>query len=98
MQKYKRLTKTSIIKISEKPTMTAAQPDRLDHIEATLETVVQSLGDVRSDIKTLSDQVERTNERVEIYQKASGQVVNLAFGLLATAAAAIIIPALLNHR
>lgn len=78
--------------------MTAAQPDRLDHIEATLETVVQSLGDVRSDIKTLSDQVERTNERVEIYQKASGQVVNLAFGLLATAAAAIIIPALLNHR
>jgi len=92
--------------------MTAAQPDRLDHIEAsldtsnqrmtriesTLETVVQSLTKLDTDVKSLSDRVDRTNDRVEIYQKASGQVVNLAFGLLATAAAAIIIPALLNHR
>jgi len=91
--------------------MTAGQPDRLDHIEAsldtnnqrmtrietTLETVVQSLSKLDTDVKGLSERVDRTNDRVEIYQKASTQVVNLAFGLLATASAAIIIPVLLRR-
>jgi uncharacterized protein YoxC len=84
--------------------MTTSQPDHLDQIEATLETVVTSLKGLSDRVEVLSEkveknnsQLERNNDRVEIYQKASGQVVNLAFGLLATAAAAIIIPALLAH-
>lgn len=78
--------------------MTQTQPNRLDRIEATLETVVQSIQKLGTDVKSLSDRVERTNDHIEIYQKALQQVVNLAFGILATAAAAIIIPALLAHR
>jgi tetrahydromethanopterin S-methyltransferase subunit G len=82
--------------------MTPTQPDRFDDLEATLETVVKQLTkldtDVRTDIKALSERVERTNDRVEIYQKASGQVVNLAFGLLTAAVIAIIIPVIVGHN
>ena len=53
---------------------------RLDKIEETLESIVA--------------EQKRSNLVVETYQKSSQQVVNLAFGLLVTAALAIIIPAL----
>ena len=55
-----------------------------DHIEGTLENLLQENREV--------------NQRVETYQKASQQVVNLAFSLIITSAAAIIIPAILNSR
>jgi hypothetical protein len=38
-----------------------------------------------------------STDKVEIYQKASQQIVNLAFGLLLTVSLAIIIPAVLNR-
>lgn len=70
--------------------MTASEPDRLDRIEVLL----TSFGE---DLKSLKEQSIKTNERVEIYQKASQQVVNLAFGLILTAALAIIIPVVTNR-
>ncbi|MGR3278488.1 hypothetical protein ACSYAD_25675 [Acaryochloris marina NIES-2412] len=70
--------------------MTASEPDRLDRIEVLL----TGFGE---DLNALKEQTTRTNERVEIYQKASQQVVNLAFGLILTAALAIIIPVVTNR-
>ena len=57
--------------------------DRLDRIENTLEKLVQEMS--------------KTNERVEIYQKASQQVVNLAFSLILTATIAIIVQGVVNR-
>ncbi len=64
--------------------------DRLDKIETTLEKLVQ-------DIEQLKQETSKTNERVEIYQKASQQVVNLAFSLVLTATIAIIVQGIVNR-
>lgn len=84
--------------------MTQAEGDRLDRIEAQLENVVASLEHLSTnverltaDVDDLKKEVTKTNERVEIYQRASGQVVNLAFSLILAATAAIVIPAVLNR-
>ena len=62
---------------------------RLDKIEATLETLTAKLDqfEVRS---------EAYDNKLDAYQKASNQVVNLAFGLIITAVLAIIIPAVVG--
>ncbi|ABW32243.1 hypothetical protein [Acaryochloris marina] len=70
--------------------MTASDPDRLDRIEGLL----TGFGE---DLKALKEQSIKSNERVELYLKASQQVVNLAFGLILTAALAIIIPVVTNR-
>ena len=56
---------------------------RLDKIEETLEKLV--------------NEQEKSNIRIETYQKSSQQVVNLAFGLILTSALAIIIPVIFNR-
>ncbi|MEM9274047.1 MAG: hypothetical protein AAGA80_13910 [Cyanobacteria bacterium P01_F01_bin.143] len=56
---------------------------RLDKIEETLERLV--------------NEQEKSNIRIETYQKSSQQVVNLAFGLILTSALAIIIPVVMNR-
>jgi septal ring factor EnvC (AmiA/AmiB activator) len=89
----------------------AANNERLDRIESQLENVVTSLGHLTTNVEKLTTDVEklttdveglkqevtRTNDRVEIYQKASQQVVNLAFGLIVAATAAIIVPAVFSR-
>ena len=88
--------------------MTASEPDRLDRIEelltgfnASLETlrtdITKEITDLKKEVSETKEQTSKTNERVEIYQKASQQVVNLAFGLILTAALAIIIPVVTNR-
>lgn len=57
--------------------------ERLDKIETTLEKLV--------------DEIAKTNDKVEIYQKASQQVVNLAFSLILTATIAIVVQAVINN-
>jgi serine phosphatase RsbU (regulator of sigma subunit) len=89
--------------------MTDPENQRLDRIEAILERLAHDLEEFKEEsnknrqesnknLEELRQEMARTNDRVEIYQKASQQVVNLAFGLLATAAASIIIPAILNTK
>ena len=82
----------------------AANNERLDRIESQLENVVKSLGHLTTnveklttDVEQLKQEVTRTNDRVEIYQKASQQVVNLAFGLIVAATAAIVVPAVFSR-
>lgn len=48
--------------------------------------------------ETLERQQELSNVIVQTYQKGSQQVVNLAFGLIATAAGTIILQAILAQR
>jgi predicted nucleic acid-binding Zn-ribbon protein len=74
-----------------------ANNDRLDRIESQLETIVKSLEHLTTDVESLKQEVTRTNDRVEIYQKASQQVVNLAFGLIVAATAAIVVPAVFSR-
>lgn len=73
-----------------KTKMTQPNPDHLDRIESLLEHLAQ-------DVEELKNEMIRTNDRVEIYQKASQQVVNLAFSLIITASLAIILPVILNR-
>ena len=64
--------------------------ERLDKIESSLEKLV-------TEIDTLKEETIKTNERVEIYQKASQQVVNLAFSLILTATITIVAQVIINH-
>lgn len=77
--------------------MTQSEDNLLDRIESQLKNVVTSLKQLTTDVEGLKQEVNQTNLRVEIYQKASGQVVNLAFSLIVAATAAIIVPALINR-
>ncbi len=48
-------------------------------------------------MEKLVDEIAKTNDRVEIYQKASQQVVNLAFSLILTATIAIVVQVVINN-
>ena len=63
--------------------------ERLDKIETTLEKLV-------AEITQTKDEITKTNDKVEIYQKASQQVVNLAFSLILTATITIVVQAVIN--
>ncbi|MBV5260327.1 hypothetical protein FLX56_18090 [Synechococcus moorigangaii CMS01] len=66
-------------------------------MEATLGklgTEISALGDKVSKLDT---DVRIINDRVDTYQKASTQVVNLAFSLIVAATLAIIIPIIFNR-
>ncbi|NJK62674.1 MAG: hypothetical protein HC921_08325 [Synechococcaceae cyanobacterium SM2_3_1] len=67
-------------------------------MEARLGEVEFRLGDIEARLGQMIREQERTNLIVETYQKASGQVVTLAFGLIAIATLTIIFStALGNH-
>ncbi|UJB72282.1 hypothetical protein HRE53_27155 (plasmid) [Acaryochloris sp. 'Moss Beach'] len=76
--------------------MTAASPDRLDRIESTLETVLEKIQQIDTKVEKLDTDVRAANERTDTYWEASKLLINLAFGLIATAVIAIIVPAVLR--
>jgi hypothetical protein len=61
-----------------------------------LNQVNQRLDQLTADVEQLKDEQALTNVRVDTYQKASNQVVNLAFGLIATATVTIIASVILK--
>jgi len=75
-----------------------------DTSDSFQKAVLESLGRLTTDVDKLTTEVDKlttevdglkqelgqTNVRVDAYQKASTQVVNLAFGLIATATLTII--------
>ena len=71
--------------------------ERLDKIESSLDKIESSLEKLVTEIDTLKEETIKTNERVEIYQKASQQVVNLAFSLILTATITIVAQVIINH-
>lgn len=72
--------------------MQASQPaeDFQGQVLSRLEAIDKDLSDLKTEIVV-------TNARVEAYQRAQGQVVNLAFGLIAAAAAGVIIPVVVGR-
>lgn len=62
---------------------------KLDHLEREQQKT-------NTKLDHLEREQEKTNIIVETYQKASGQVVNLAFGLIATATITIVLSAIVN--
>lgn len=62
---------------------------QLGHLEKELSKTNEKL-------EHLEREQEKSNIIVETYQKASGQVVNLAFGLIATATITIILSSVLG--
>jgi archaellum component FlaC len=84
-------------------TMTDQEQNRLDGIESRLNTVESDLtelkvtvGRVESKLSEILTEFKNFDVRIDTYQKAYQQVVNLAFGLIITAVAAIVIPAVLG--
>ncbi len=71
--------------------------DRLDKIETTLEKLVTEIDHLSKNVELVKQETTKTNDKVEIYQKASQQVVNLAFSLILTATIAIVGQGVINH-
>ncbi len=71
---------------------------RLGEIEARLGDVEFRLGDMEARLGQMEREQERTNLIVETYQKASGQVITLAFGLIAIATLTIIFSTVLGNH
>ena len=66
---------------------------------AELERKIEALReDIDRRFDKLINSIDRSNDRIETYQKASQQVVNLAFGLILTAVIAIVVPAIFSSR
>jgi len=71
--------------------------EQLVEIKGLIQHITTDLEAIRSGVENLKTETQRTNDRVEIYQKAYQQVVNLAFSLILAATAAIIIPVVLGR-
>lgn len=71
--------------------------EQLVEIKGLIQHITTDLEAIRSDVENLKTETQRTNDRVEIYQKAYQQVVNLAFSLILAATAAIILPVVLGR-
>jgi septation ring formation regulator EzrA len=59
--------------------------------QSTIQDVVTRLDKLSSDVEHLSTDVEKSNDKFEIYRQANQSLVNLAFGLIASATVAIVI-------
>ena len=84
---------------------------RLEHLERKTDDITVQLKEVDNRLNEFDNRFnevdKRFNEfdnrfrefdiRIDTYQKASQQVVNLAFGLIVAATAAIVIPAITNR-
>ena len=66
-------------------------------IETRLEKIEETLLKVTSELTEIKIRGEAYDMKLDAYQKASVQIVNLAFGLIITAVLAIIIPAMVGR-
>ncbi len=71
--------------------------EQLVEIKGLIQHITTDLEAIRNDVENLKTETQRTNDRIEIYQKAYQQVVNLAFSLILAATAAIVIPVVLGR-
>ncbi|QZZ20985.1 hypothetical protein J5X98_00250 [Leptothermofonsia sichuanensis E412] len=63
----------------------------VEQLSTDVEQLSTDVEQLSTDVEQLKQELALTNTRVDTYQKASNQVVNLAFGLIATATITIII-------
>ena len=69
----------------------------VEHLSKDVEHLSKDVEHLSKDVEVLKQETSKTNDRVEIYQKASQQVVNLAFSLVLTATIAIIVQGIINR-
>jgi sugar-specific transcriptional regulator TrmB len=67
-----------------------------DTSDSFQKAVLERLDTLKAEVDGLKQELSQTNVRVDAYQKASNQVVNLAFGLIATATLTIIVSTVLR--
>lgn len=70
--------------------------NRLSHVETKLDKIDVTLLRLSSELTEIKVRGEAYDAKLDAYQRASVQVVNLAFGLIITAVLAIIIPAVIG--
>jgi 23S rRNA maturation mini-RNase III len=73
------------------------ESEQLAEIKELINHLTKDVEEIKKDVEGLKEETLRTNDRVETYQKASQQVVNLAFSLILAATAAIVIPTALGR-
>ncbi len=71
-------------------TQTSSEPT-LSDIAAQLDRLTNDVEQLTNDVVQLKSETEKSNIRVDTYQKASTQVVNLAFSLIASATVTLIV-------
>lgn len=80
--------------------MTAFTPtssdERLDRIEQKLDTLAETVGVLAGRVNTIFGEVERSNDKLDTYQKATQRGVQLAFTLIASATITVIISTVLS--
>ena len=47
--------------------------------------ILQSLEELKANVEKLNEKIDKSNEKFEIYRQATQSLVNLAFGLIASA-------------
>lgn len=68
----------------------------VEGLKQDVDGLKQDVDGLKQDVDGLKQELTLTNVRVDTYQKASVQVVNLAFGLLATATITVIVTAVVK--
>jgi uncharacterized coiled-coil protein SlyX len=69
---------------------------RLSHVEIKLDKIEITLLKLSGELTEIKIRGEAYDVKLDAYQRASVQIVNLAFGLIITAVLAIIIPAVVG--
>jgi hypothetical protein len=69
---------------------------RLGHVETQLDKIETALLKLSGELNEIKIRGEAYDVKLDAYQRASVQIVNLAFGLIITAVLAIIIPAVVG--
>ncbi len=89
--------------MTEQPSSSGTETLALDAVlidgqplEDVIREIAQGVKSNSAKLEHLEREQEKSNIIVETYQKASGQVVNLAFGLIATATITIILSTVLG--
>jgi hypothetical protein len=59
--------------------------------------VLESLAELKADSIELKADVEKSNDKFEVYRQASQSVVNLAFGLMANATVITVVSAVFKR-
>lgn len=65
-------------------------------VESRLDDIENTLLSLTAQLKEMKIRGEAYDSKLDAYQRASSQVINLAFGLIITAVLAIIIPAVVG--
>ena len=71
-------------------TQTNSEPTLAD-VVARLDKLSTDVERLSTDVEKLSTDVEKSNDKFEIYRQANQSLVNLAFGLIASATVGLVV-------